>query len=1034
MLSKTSSSFRSISLRPRLPFLAFLILAGTLCSRCASEGLAPAKRVSQYLTDHWTVRDGLPKARINSIAQSADGYLWIATSKGLVRFDGFRFRAADEIRKDAHLTSPSYALLVDGKGNLWLQAQGLKLFVYQNGAFRPVSLPGPPLGRFYAMSRGREGGLVLSILGPGFMRYQPGMVGILSEKGKITTVPPRTVAETSDGRVWLGTHTEGLFYYDSGGVHAMTQGVPDTKINNLLAVKNAELWIGTDTGLALWDGHMVSNRFLPAPLQTAQILSLLEDRYGNLWIGTSDGLFRLSSEGWSLEAVRDESGKAITCLFEDREGNIWTGDSNGIERIREGAFATFSIAEGLPAETNGPIYADSHDRIWVAPSQGGLYRIAKGLVKSFPVSAIGNDIIYSIAGHGDDLWLGRRQGGLTHVRIPSDDNHTRVTAKTYTQEQGLAQNSISTVFRSRDGTIWAGTLSGGVSKFRDSSFVTLTTIDGLGSNSISSIAQGADGTMWFATSNGLTSLSNGQWKTFTERDGLPSNEVISLKSDSSGVLWIGTANGLAFLQTLPIRVTTESQPLLHEAILGIAEDRTGLLWVATSNHIFEARRSALLAGVLKEGDFRKYGPLDGLGGTEGIRRDRSVVSDDKGRIWLSLSRGISVIDPLRGDGNQALALPQVEEVSVDGVPRELNQLTRIPPSPQKITISFVGLGLAIPERVHYRYKLDGVDRNWSEPTESRQVVYTRLHPGSYRFHLLAANDKGEWSASEVAIPFTIEPAYWQTAWFQFTCALLLVLLLWGSYRLRLLQITRQLNVRFEERLTERTRIAQDLHDTLLQGVLSASMLLHVAADQVAEESSAKPMLQRIINLMSQVTREGRTTLKGLRSQTSETRSLEEAFGSIPEETAWTKTIDYAVTTQGTPRALHPASRDEIYRIGREAVVNALRHADAKRIVVHLNYTSSHLLLLVADDGCGIPSQTLASGRDGHWGLQGMRERAQELSGKLNFRTHRGVGTEVILIIPSVVAYQAQPRRSLLFWLRRGSHVLPRKTMNMDEPK
>jgi ligand-binding sensor domain-containing protein/signal transduction histidine kinase len=1031
LLSKTFSFFHSAQLRAALPVVGVLTFASIFCSASLSEGLAPEKRVSQYLTDHWTARDGLPKGRINSIGQTQDGYLWIATSKGLVRFDGFRFRAVDELQRAAHLASPSYALLVDGKGSLWLQAQGLRLFVYRNQAFQPVSLPGFPPGRFYAMCRGRGEGLVLSILGPGFVRYQPGMEGRLPSPGKLTNSPPRTIAETSDGRVWVGTHTEGLFSFDGAGVHAVAEGVPDTKINTLLAVKNAGLWIGTDTGLAFWDGHTVSNRFLPAPLQTAQILSLLEDRDGNLWIGTSDGLFRLSSKDRSLESVRDESGKAITCLFEDREGNLWVGDSYGVERIREGAFATFSIAEGLPAVSSGPIYAMSHGQVCVAPSQGGLYRITNGSVESLAISGIGNDIIYSIAGQGDDLWLGRRQTGLTHVLVPTEDKYAVMAAKTYTQKQGLAQNSISTVFRSRDGTIWAGTLSGGVSKFRDGKFVSFTTSNGLESNSISSIAEGADGTMWFATSDGLTSLLNGHWKTFTERDGLPSNEVISLYSDSSGVLWIGTANGLAFLQTLPIRVTTESQPLLHEAILGLAEDRLGSLWVASSNHIFEVRRSALLTGVLKEGDFRKYGPLDGLGGTDGIRRDRSVVSDDKGRIWFSASRGVSVIDPLRGDGNQAPALPQVEEVSVDGVPRDLNRSTRIPPLPQKLTITFVGLSLAVPERVRYRYKLDGVDQNWSEPTESRQAVYMRLRPGSYHFHLVAANGNGKWSTSEAAVPFTIEPAYWQTAWFQFTCALLFFLCIWALYRLRMLQITRQLNLRFEERLTERTRIAQELHDTLLQGVISASMLIHVAADQVAPDSTAKSTLQRILNLMSQVTRDGRSTLKGLRSQAPEERSLEEAFGAIPEETAWTKAIDYVVTVQGTPRALNPASRDEMYRIGREAVVNAFRHSGAKNIVVQVDYAAKHLLLMISDDGCGIDAQTLESGREGHWGLHGIRERAQKLGGKVNFRTQQGVGTDVELIIPSRCAYQNKLRRSLLSWRKGASAPRARKSMEMD---
>ena len=303
-----------------------------------------------------------------------------------------------------------------------------------------------------------------------------------------------------------------------------------------------ELWIGTDNGLVRWDGKEVVNAAVPPGLKHAQILALGKDRESNTWVGTAEGLFRIDSGGVSS---RDEEHRplraGVTAIFEDREGNVWTGSAQGLERFRDTVFTTYSLPEGLPSESNGPVYVDSDGRTWFAPSEGGLYWLKEGVVGRVKSAGLDGDVVYSVTGGGGELWVGRQRGGLTHLHYRDGT----LTSETYTQAQGLSQNSVYAVHENHDGTVWAATLSGGVSRLKDGKFSNYTSADGLLSNSVASITEGPDGTMWFATPKGLSAFSNGRWRSFTQRDGLPSEDVISLLEDSTGTLWLGTARGLA---------------------------------------------------------------------------------------------------------------------------------------------------------------------------------------------------------------------------------------------------------------------------------------------------------------------------------------------------------------------------------------------------------------------------------------------------------------------------------------------------------
>jgi signal transduction histidine kinase len=513
--------------------------------------------------------------------------------------------------------------------------------------------------------------------------------------------------------------------------------------------------------------------------------------------------------------------------------------------------------------------------------------------------------------------------------------------------------------------------------------------------------------VWFGTPTGVAGLSGSQWRAYTNRQGLPEGNVNCLAAGSGGVLWVGTSKGLAFIRSGIAHAPRAVPDLLREPILGIDEDKTGRLWIETENRVLRVNLSELMAENLGDEGIRGYGLADGLRSSEGIGRDRSVITDPIGRIWFATNGGLSFVDPNRVSGLSIPAIVSIDAVSADGraVGLSAGEVIRIPTPHQRVTIRFSGLSLSVPSRVRFRFRLDNFDHDWSEPVAEPVAAYTNLGAGSYRFRVIASNSDGVWNSSETSTQLFIEPLLWQTWWFQLACVLALGMAVAGYLRLRTLQLTRQLNMRFEERLAERTRIAQDLHDTLLQGFLSASMQLHVANEYLERDSPAKQLLTRVLELMGQVIEEGRTTVGALRSSASSSMNLEQAFSRVKQEFAGQENVDFHVIAEGAMRPLHPLIRDEIYRIGREALINAFRHSRASRIEVELEYASDKFRVLVRDNGVGINAEVLKAGRDGHWGLSGMRERAKKIGARLRVLSSADAGTEVELSIPGHTAFE-----------------------------
>jgi len=973
-----------------------------VCLAGSANGLGSNKAISQYLRDHWGAQQGFPGGPVYAFVQTPDGYLWIGTEKGLVRFDGVSFRLFQHSDNPTLPDGHVLGLAVDGEGALWLRL-GPTLLRYQNGTFKDVQMS-PRTGdtRFTAMCAGINGEIIFASSQDGIVRYSKGKLEQIASGAPGLVI---SMAVGPDGRVWMGTQSQGVAYLEKGRLAWITKGLPDRKINSLLAVTNRELWVSTDNGVARWDGNEFSQTKMSSAFIHMQASTLIRDRDSNIWVAAASGLVRVDPKGISSpERLEKGSAKAVNSLFEDREGNLWVGTIEGLERLRDRMFTTYSVASGLPPDSKGPIYVDSEGRTWFAPAEGGLYWMKDARVGSVKDAGLAKGVVYSIDGNKDDLWIGRQRGGLTHLHL----NKERFTATTYTEREGLVQNSVYTVHENRDGTVWAGTVSGGVSWFSNGSFKTYTSANGLASNAISTILEGSDGTMWFGTPNGLNALSNGRWRTYTSRDGLPPGNVNCLLEAPAGTLWIGTVHGLAFLRSGAIRLPDGGPEGLREQILGMASGKKGAVWLATASHILQIDRDKSLNNEFSDRTVREYGLEDGLRSTHVAKRQKSVIADSLGRIWFSTDAGISFVVPKPVSFSAAPALVHIEGVASDGRFFAPEDFLRIPPPHRRITLDYTALSLTAPERIRFKYKLDGYDQDWSDATATREAVYTNLPADKYRFRVIASNSEGVWNSSESVLQLVIEPLFWQTWWFRLSISIAAIIVALAFVRLRVTQLTKQLNIRFEERLAERTRIAQELHDTLLQGMLSASMQLNVADEHLSPESPAKPLVGRVLELMGSVIEEGRNAVQGLRSAKGSLLNLEQALSQVRQEFPQQSQIAFRVIVEGESRPLRPLVRDDVHRICHEALANAFRHSHASDIEVEVEYEPRLLRILIRDNGGGIDPEVLRSGRDGHWGLSGMKERTERIGGKLRVMSRADAGTEVELSVPGQLAFELLP--------------------------
>lgn len=962
--------------------------------------------------DIWDGAAGFPGGYVYSITQTADGYLWIGTSEGLLRYDGLSFEYIRNSHGNTETTFSVPGLVTDSTDQLWATDDHTHLF-RRNGDLLEGPLPdnGRHKLRTTSVGKTREGWPLFASESQGLVEYEHGGPHLLLDPGLIPNVPT-AVTQTANGIFWIGTREMGVFR-----LNASTQelepvaGLEHSKINCLLPIAGSTLLIGTDKGLLSLHNGKVTRE--PRRELGAQILSLANGQDGDVWIGIDGLVFKaqgkdIDADGGIHSLDKFSVRGMASALFEDRDGNLWIGEPETIERYRDTAFSSYLSSAGLPCSNCGAIYVDPQQRVWFAPWDGGLFRLSQGRIQPIEVAGLKDDTVYSIVGGAsDEIWAARKYGGITRLHLQGDG----VRASTFTRQNGLAQDAVYSIYRAPDGTIWAGTLNAGLSRFRAGRWRTFTTRDGLPSNTISAIAGNAAGEIFIGTPNGLAGLKNDHWVTYMTHNGLPPGTIESLLLDKADTLWVGTSKGISFLRSGILHVPLGAPNTLYGEILGMLENN-GWLWITTNDHVLRVRCAALLNQSFEQGDYREFGVAEGLPSVAGVKRNNSVVVDDRGRLWFSLNQGISVLQPTAFAKPAFPVTIRLEETLVDGKPLVSGNPTHIPPGRHRLTFRYAGVNVSNAEDVRYRYRLNDVDSGWSEPTALREIDYTNIPPGRFRFEVIARNPDGIWSGQESSLIFEVEPAYYQTRWFQVTAVTALGLVVLTLYRRRLRQLHRQFKVGLEARVNERTRIARELHDTLLQSFHGLMFQFQAARNLLPRRpDEAGQVLDEAILGSEQALAESRDAIQDLRSNSATCNDLGQIIRSAGRELGESCTNSdspvFDLVEEGERRPLSAASRDEISRITLEVLRNAFRHAEAHRIEAEIRYDERMLRVRIRDDGTGIDPTILKDGGiSGHYGLRGVRERAQRIGAGLDFWSETGVGTEVQLAVPANIAYDA----------------------------
>jgi ligand-binding sensor domain-containing protein/signal transduction histidine kinase len=992
-------------MRPLLWF-AFDLLLMEAAFGAAPERIAATR--SHYL---WDVASGFPGGYISSITQTGDGYLWIGSSKGLVRYGGLTFAHVREKDSSSEAHFPVLGLARDSADQLWAIDDVTHLFRYAQGRLgKPVTDNGRHRHRVAALATSRRGTLLFASDMQGVIEYDHhGAPHVLLDPAA-TPEWPTALAQTSDGVVWIGTRDSGIFRLSlARGVPEIEHvpGMPFAKINCLLPIAESTLLVGSSQGLVrLRNGQLIPET--RPELNSQEILALTRGLRGEVWISTGSRLFKIDAN----DIANDGEIQALdqlpvhsqaNALFEDRDGNLWIGGPDTLECYREDGFDTYSA--GLPASNCGAIYVDEQGSAWLAPWDGGLFRLSKGWIEPVTVAGLQDDAVYSIDGSAGEIWVGRKYGGVTRLR----QHGGALESVTFRRRDGVAQDSVYSIYRAPDGTVWTGTLNQGLSRFRGKTWHTFTTRDGLPSNTISAVTGNASGKVFVGTPNGLAELNKNGWVSYTAHDGLPPGAIESLLPDPAGTLWIGTAKGIAFLQSGAIHVPLSAPDPLYGEILGMAESN-GWLWITSGTHVLRVKCEALLKDSFQPGDYREFGVANGLASVEGVKRSRSVVNDSRGRVWFSLHQGISVLLPSAFTRPAFPVTVSLDGVLVDGKLLPPDGEVRVPAGQRRLTFRYGAVNLSNPEDVRYRYRLDKVDSGWSGATAVREVDYTNVSPGRFQFHVEARNPDGFWSRREAVMTFEVDPAFWQDRRYQSLGIAGLFLLAWSLYRLRLRQITATIDLRHAERLAERTRVARELHDTLLQS-FHGLMLHFQAVSKLLPEGRAREQLEETMERADQAIAEGRSAVYDLRSSATATNDLAEAVNAVGNELCSDNSAAFNMTVEGPTRDLQPSIRDEIYRISREALSNACKHAHARHIEAEISYGPREFRLRIRDDGEGIPAEVLEQGRAGHFGLRGIRERAEQIGAELTIWSRLDSGTEIDLSLAGSIAYATPLPRS-----------------------
>ncbi|MFT4113736.1 two-component regulator propeller domain-containing protein [Silvibacterium sp.] len=1037
--------------------LLCLLLAAAL-SPWRARALDPHQPPRHYGYQSWQTDSGLPQNTVHAIAQDRQGYLWIATEAGLVRFDGAQFRIFTQQDTPALGSDIIDSLCLDRDGWLWIgTSQGVAR--YRDGRFASsaqiageVVAPVPARSAIWRIAQD-AGGRIWLLTSAGLESYDGH--GFAQADG----VPPldedATMVVGVQGDLWLST-MQGLAYTAAGSIHFRIAGIPSSgaasaihalavdshgqawaavsagveicaasdcrmleaasPLGNVHAIAfdaEGRAWLGADNGLAMYDGRTLTRWSTGEGLPAARVERLFFDREGALWIATPVGPARFYRG--RLEAMPAHEGLvggSLLSWLEDREGNLWLGsESAGVTVLRDRAFTTWDMASGLSSDHIRAVAGDQGGTLWLGTDGGGLNQRhvdAQGRISFTALTTaqgLSSNIVLSIAAAPDgSLWLGTPDG-LNHIE------NGRVT-RVFTSADGLADDFVRSIYFDREGNEWIGTRRG-LSRWKDGVFTTWTSLDGLGSDLVGAMVEDREGALWIATLGGLTRFAHGSFHNFTPQDGLSSRVITALHEDAQGDLWIGTAGGgIDLLHDGRFYAARGRVPLsprsaaLPDDVAGLLEDAAGGLWISSGQGIFHVERDALAAAL--ESAHPAPVTVEGYGVADGLRvREASSGGHPAawrmpdGTLWFATPKGVATADPAHLARNPTPPLVAIEQVSIDDVPQIATDAVTIPAGRRRVEIAYAALSFAAPQKVRFAYRLAGFDRSWIDAGSRRVAYYTNLPPGHYRFEVQAWNNSGVPGAAPAVLALRMRPYFYQTLWFYLLLALAAALAAYGIYLARL----RQIESRFQVVLAERNRIAREIHDTLAQGLVGVNMQLQVAGRLLAASPEvAKQHLAQAQELVRTGLEDARRAIWELRSQAETESDFASRLLRTVQQTANGSGVETQVLVLGSYRPLSAQMESELLRIAQEAVTNAVRHAQAAKIEVTLRYAERQAALTIEDNGLGFasaeqPLQQAHSPKNGHYGLTGIRERAQRIGGRAVVESHPGRGTTIRVELP-----------------------------------
>ena len=1007
--------------------LCVLLMMVDIVLAIPTQALDRQKLISQFTHTSWTAKDGVP-GPVRAIAQTPDGYLWLGTEAGLYRFDGLHFIAWEPSFGEQMPGSAVWSLCTSRDGSLWIGFSSGGISQLLNAHLKNYSLAdGVPEGGILSIVEDGNG----SIWAGG----QYGLIKLDSGSWRQVGVEsgyPAPAAQLLflDRRKTLWVATDGLNFRLSKdpvrrntilslahkGKSFVPTGESVGQVWTMSEAPDGNVWIADTTGHVV--RPIMSRRKWEAGIKVGvEPLCVLFDRDRSLWIGPDQsGLRRVVDVRQPERAVLDQlrareglSSDRVYSALEDREGSLWFGTAAGLDRFRENKVIAYSNKEGLTSDQRLALASTRDGSVWLTSYTSNIVqRFRQGQIATSKLPAYSKSDttrILSLQADGDSsILVGGSfrlaevaEGNPSFIRVPDIEKGAMVHA--------IARDARGDLWI----TVWGGDEGGGVLRLRDGNWTDFRKRVHLPQYRCRVLYADPMGRLWLGFEDGKVAVhENEEFHVYSSKDGLPGGKVLAISGDQAGNVWIGSEGGLGRFDHGRFVTLTEKNGLPGNSVSGIVQDDEGFLWLAGALAVLRVSSQELEKALLAP-SYRMQGvSFDATDGLRGLPRQRepfpTAIRSTDGRLWFSTSEGVAVIDPRHLPKNIVPPPVTIEALKADDQTLIPSSGLRLRPRTRNLQFEFAALSLTVPEHVQFRYKLEGYDDDWRGPVSAREVAYTNLPPRKYRFRVIACNSDGVWNEDGASLNFTLTPAFYQTHWFRILCVVSTFFMMWVTYRLRLLQVSRAISARFDERLAERTRMARDLHDTFLQTIQGSKLVADDALEPSSDPTRMRRAMEQLSIWLGTATQEGQAALNSLRTATTQTNDLAEALRRATGDGLIPRSMAVTFSVVGDAREMHPIVRDEIYRIGYEAIRNACAHSGASRLEVELRYARD-LTLRVDDNGTGIDPAIADRAKDGHHGLQGMRERAARIGGKLTLRSSSRCGTEIRLMVPGGIIFR-----------------------------